>query len=121
MAILQCLHTAILVSDLTKAQAFYSGILELPESGDRAFNFPGLWYLVGNYQIHVIEQPNFTNSVVNEAKWGRNPHIALATNDLDAIKTKLQAHDYPIQMSASGRKALFTQDPDGNIIEISQV
>ncbi|NES67685.1 MAG: glyoxalase, partial [Okeania sp. SIO2D1] len=25
-----------------------------------------------------------------------------------------------IKMSASGRPALFTQDPDGNIIELSQ-
>jgi catechol-2,3-dioxygenase len=28
---------------------------------------------------------------------------------------------YPVQMSASGRSALFTQDPDGNIVEISEI
>ncbi len=121
MAILQCLHTAILVSDLSKAQAFYGGILRLEESSDRPLNFPGIWYQIGNYQIHLIQQSNFANSVVNEAKWGRNPHLALATDDLASIKAKLQDNNYPVQMSASGRKALFTQDPDGNILEISQV
>ncbi|MDE5069743.1 MAG: glyoxalase, partial [Trichodesmium sp. St4_bin8_1] len=35
-------------------------------------------------------------------------------------KTKLLANNCPIQGSASGRAALFTQDPDGNIIELNQ-
>lgn len=26
---------------------------------------------------------------------------------------------YPLQSSASGRAALFTKDPDGNIVELS--
>ena len=120
MAILQCVHTAILISDLSKAQAFYGDILGLEESKERALNFPGLWYQIGNYQIHLIQQQNFANSVDNEAKWGRNPHLALATDDLASIKAKLQDNNYPVQMSASGRKALFTQDPDGNIIEINE-
>ena len=29
--------------------------------------------------------------------------------------------DCPVQTSASGRPALFTQDPDGNIIELTQI
>ncbi|MDJ0680657.1 MAG: VOC family protein [Xenococcaceae cyanobacterium MO_167.B52] len=121
MAIRKCVHTAILVSDLDKAQAFYGDILGLEESPERAFNFPGIWYQIGNYQIHLIHRLNFTNSIVNEAKWGRNPHLALETDDLANIIAKLRDHNYPVQMSASGRKALFTQDPDGNIIEISQM
>ncbi len=121
MAILKCLHTAILVSDLNKAQAFYGDILGLEESPERAFNFPGIWYQIENYQIHLIHAPNLTNSLVNETKWGRNPHLALETDDLASMIAKLRDRNYPIQMSASGREAIFTQDPDGNIIEISQM
>ena len=114
------LHTAILVSDLDKAQAFYGDILGLEQSTERAFNFPGIWYQIENYQIHLIHAPNLTNSLVNQEKWGRNPHIALQTNDLASMIAKLRNKNYPVQISASGRNALFTQDPDGNIIEISQ-
>lgn len=120
MTIRKCLHTAILVSDLDKARTFYSDILGLEESQERAFNFPGIWYQIGDYQIHLIHAPNWNNLIVNEAKWGRNPHLSLGTDNLASIITKLRDRDYPIQMSASGRNALFTQDPDGNIIEISQ-
>ena len=120
MAIIKCLHTAILVSDLNKAKTFYSDILGLEESTARKLNFPGIWYQIENYQIHVIHSPNFTTPVINNSKWGRNPHLALATDDLASMMAKLRNHNYPIQMSASGRNALFTQDPDGNIIEISQ-
>jgi catechol-2,3-dioxygenase len=40
--------------------------------------------------------------------------------DLGAAIATLQAHGCPLQMSASGRAACFTQDPDGNVIEINQ-
>ncbi|HEY9613500.1 VOC family protein, partial [Allocoleopsis sp.] len=56
----------------------------------------------------------------NHEKWGRNPHVALSVADLDAAKTQLLAQGYSLKMSDSGRTALFTQDPDGNIIELSQ-
>jgi hypothetical protein len=39
---------------------------------------------------------------------------------LDIAKQELLDRNYPIQASASGRPALFTQDPDRNIIELSQ-
>ena len=120
MQITQCLHTAILVTDLAKAEEFYSHILGLTKAEDRSFKFSGSWYQIGNYQVHLIVDPHFTNQIFNPDKWGRNPHLALATDDLAAVIAKLQNYGYPMQMSASGRAALFTQDPDGNILEISQ-
>lgn len=119
MKITQCLHTAILVADLNQAKEFYSNVLGLAEVGDRTTKFPGTWYQVGEYQIHLIVHSEFTADTYHQ-KWGRNPHLALSVDDLEAAKTKLQTHGYPIQMSASGRAALFVQDPDGNIIELSQ-
>ena len=35
-------------------------------------------------------------------------------------KTELTAKNYPFQVSASGRPAIFIQDSDCNIIELSQ-
>ncbi|WP_041596224.1 VOC family protein [Halothece sp. PCC 7418] len=119
MTVTRYLHTAILVSDLEKAELFYSDLLKLPKA-ERSLKFPGVWYQIGDYQIHLIEDKNWKPLEPNPEKWGRCPHLALAVDDLDSIKTDLTAKGYPFQESSSGRAALFTKDPDGNIIELSQ-
>ncbi|MEH2236248.1 VOC family protein [Nostoc sp.] len=118
MQIIQSLHTAILVTDLERSEHFYGKVLGLSKI-DRSLNYAGAWYQVGNYQIHLIVAPAVPTENPNE-KWGRNPHVAFSVTDLDAAKQELLNHNYPIQPSASGRPALFTQDPDGNIIELGQ-
>ncbi len=120
MQITQCLHAAVLVSDLEKAEHFYGNVLGLPKV-ERSLRFPGAWYQIGEFQIHLIVEPNATRELQNAEKWGRNPHIAFGVANLDEAKDRLQSHGHSMQVSASGRAALFTQDPDGNMIEISQV
>ncbi|HBL12627.1 MAG TPA: glyoxalase [Cyanobacteria bacterium UBA11162] len=119
MKITQYVHTAVLVSELQKAEHFYGTILGLSKI-ERSLKYPGVWYQVGTFQIHLIVDPTITPKLQNPEKWGRNPHIAFCVANLDEAKSQLLAHQCTIQMSASGRPALFTQDPDGNIIEISQ-
>ncbi|WP_414526496.1 VOC family protein [Nodularia chucula] len=119
MQILQPLHTAILVTDLAKSEHFYGEVLGLSKI-HRSLKYAGAWYEVNNYQIHLIVASTVPTDNPNE-KWGRNPHIAFAVADLDVAKQELIQQNYPIQMSASGRAALFTQDPDGNMIELSQL
>jgi glyoxylase I family protein len=118
MHITQCLHTAILVSDLAQAEHFYGNILGLPKV-DRELRFPGAWYEVNGYQIHLMV--GAPADLHNPEKWGRNRHLAFAVVDLEAAKAELIAHNCPVQLSASGRSALFTQDPDGNVVELSQI
>ncbi|MDX2229455.1 MAG: VOC family protein [Leptolyngbyaceae cyanobacterium bins.349] len=117
MRVTRCLHTAILVADLEQAEHFYGTVLGL-EKVSRELKFPGAWYEVADYQIHLMvgEVPELANA----EKWGRNRHIAFAVEDLAAAQEQLLAYDCPIQMSASGRAAIFTQDPDGNVVELSQ-
>jgi catechol 2,3-dioxygenase-like lactoylglutathione lyase family enzyme len=117
MQLLACLHTAFLVSDLDKAEQFYGSVLGLSRV-DRNLKFPGAWYELAGYQLHLMVGD--TPVLYNSEKWGRNRHIAFSVADLNAAKEQLLAHGCPVQMSASGRPALFTQDPDGNVIEISQ-
>ncbi len=120
MQIIQCLHSALLVADLEAAAHFYGTILGLPQV-ERALKFPGIWYEVGGHQIHLMQADGYTVTLTHPEKWGRNPHIAFAVADLEAAKARLQKHHCPVQLSASGRAAVFTQDPDGNVIELSQV
>lgn len=114
------LHTAILVSDLKKAEEFYGGILGL-EKVDRPFNYDGIWYQIGNGQLHLIVDEGYKNIPHNSGKLGRNPHIAFGVLDMNSLQVLLEDRGYSYQLSASGRKALFTQDADGNIIELTEV
>ena len=118
MQIIQSLHTAILVTDLERAEYFYSQRLGLNKV-ERPLKYPGVWYQIGNYQLHLIVVPTVPTDKQQE-KWGQNPHIAFAVVDLQVVKDELIAKNYPFQTSASGRAAIFIKDPDRNIIELSQ-
>ena len=120
MKIIGCLHTAIIVSDLERAEYFYSQVLGLTKV-ERSLKYAGVWYQIGDHQLHLIVDAQHQSTLSNSEKWGRNPHFALSVANLDRAKADLQNHGYSMQMSASGRKALFTQDPDGNILEITQI
>jgi glyoxylase I family protein len=119
--IVNCLHTAIIVSDLDRAVKFYTDILGLKRV-DRSLNYPGAWYQVGDIQIHVIEDRSYQpDRKIDLMVSTRNPHIALGVKDLDTAKAQLRAANCVVKMSNSGRAALFTLDPDGNAIELTLV
>lgn len=120
MNITRYLHTAILVSNLERAEHFYGTVLGLSKV-DRTLKYPGAWYQLGDIQVHLIVDEAFAHALQNPEKWGRNPHLALGVADLEAAKAYLTDQGYPVQLSASGRSALFTQDPDGNVIELTEV
>jgi glyoxylase I family protein len=119
MQIKKYIHAAILVSDLEQSEQFYGQVLGL-EKVERPLNFPGIWYQIGEVQIHLIQAETLINDQVNNQKWGRNRHLAFSVDNLEEAKQQLMAHNCLIQMSASGRPALFTKDPDGNIIELNE-
>ncbi|MEM6425957.1 MAG: VOC family protein [Cyanobacteria bacterium P01_D01_bin.128] len=112
-------HVALMVRDLDAADWFYGKVLGLPKC-DRPLNFPGIWYEVGPFQLHVMVHADAQPPLYNLQKWGRNAHIAFAIKDLSAAQTALSAAGITFQMSASGRPALFVRDPDGNVIELSE-
>lgn len=120
MQITKLLHTALLVSDLDRAKDFYGNLLGLSQV-ERPLKYPGAWYQLGEVQVHLIAASAVGETVTNFEKLGRNRHIAFAVTDLNAMKAKLLAQRHACEMSASGRAALFVQDPDGNVIELSQL
>jgi catechol 2,3-dioxygenase-like lactoylglutathione lyase family enzyme len=113
------LHAALLVSDLERSAWFYGTVLELPQI-DRPLSFPGIWFGIGALQLHLIQQETVINDRVNTQQWGRNRHLAFGVTDLATCRLQLERYGCPFQQSASGRQALFTQDPDGNVIELSE-
>ena len=120
MTISQILHVALTVTDLTRSQRFYEDVLGLPLV-ERPLNFPGVWYRIGRQQLHLIQVDQIIPDQANAEKWGRNRHLAFGISDLDDMRQKLESRHIPIQMSASGRAALFIRDPDGHIIELTEI
>jgi glyoxylase I family protein len=121
MKIVSCLHAAVMVSDLARSIEFYTGILGLARI-DRDLKYPGAWYQIGDFQIHLIENVNYRASHdIDLMVSTRNPHIALGVQDLAQAQQRLLAAHCVVKMSNSGRAALFTQDPDGNAIELTLV
>jgi glyoxylase I family protein len=117
--ILYPLHVAVQVSDLEKAEAFYTDIIGLQKI-ERNLTFPGTWYQIGDFQLHLIVS-EWAKNPTREDKWGRHPHLTFAIYDLEAVKQILQQQQIPFQMSSSGRAALFVKDPDGNVVELLKV
>ncbi len=120
MNITHYLHTAVLVSDLAAAERFYGGVLGLTKV-ERSLRFPGAWYQLGEIQVHLMVSDSLPPAPTDSEKWGRHRHLAFAVTDLQEATVELQAQGYPVQLSASGRAALFTQDPDGNVVELTQL
>jgi glyoxylase I family protein len=119
--IVGCLHIAVMVVNLERAVGFYSDVLGLKRI-DRALNYPGAWYQIGDIQLHIIADLHHQPSnQIDLAVSTRNPHVALGIRDLESAKQQLLAANYAVKMSNSGRAALFTQDPDGNVIELTLV
>jgi catechol-2,3-dioxygenase len=117
--ILYPLHVAVQVSDLAKAEEFYTQIIGLKKV-ERQLTFPGTWYQIGDFQLHLIVS-EWAAHPPREDKWGRHPHITFAVANLAGRMRSLHAQNIPFQMSSSGRAALFVKDPDGNVIELLQV
>jgi glyoxylase I family protein len=118
--ITQFLHATLLVTDLEVSRYFYETVLGLLPA-PRDLSFAGAWYQLGPVQIHLIVAERVIGDRINPEKWGRNRHLALAVTDIETMKQHLESLGQTFQLSASGRAALFIADPDGNLIELTQV
>jgi catechol 2,3-dioxygenase-like lactoylglutathione lyase family enzyme len=98
----------------------------LTEISRPAFGFPGLWFQIGNVQIHATQE----SSEAGIAGWGgqggkvvsRGHHIAFAVDDVSEALKIVQAHGVriasPLQHRPDGLKQAYLYDPDGHVVEI---
>lgn len=113
------LHATFLTSDLSRARAFYEGILDLQADPKRpAMSYEGVWYdLADNQQLHLMLLPNPEAGLQRPAHGGRDRHVALAVSDMVGLVERLEQEGIAYTLSKSGRSALFCRDPDGNALE----
>jgi glyoxylase I family protein len=111
-------HASVLVLNLERALAFYSGVLGLTIDEKRPnLGYPGAWLNLGSNQIHLIRLPNPDPRVGRPSRVGHDRHVALKTPDIEQVQSALQAAGISYARSSSGRRALFCRDPDGNGLE----
>ena len=115
-------HVSITVTDVAKAREFYTGLLGLEEIPRPAFNFPGIWYSLGNgLSLHIILNDELVRPAVEREKiLARYAHFALWTEDADQCASKIAELGLPVRDVVSGPTGLrqiFIKDPDGNMVE----
>jgi glyoxylase I family protein len=111
-------HVSILVADLTKATAFYEGVLQLKRLPRPDLGFDGAWLSLGAGQsLHLMCLPNPDMITGRVAHAGRDRHIALRVVQLEDIKAALTQANISFTHSQSGRNSIFCRDADGNGIE----
>ena len=68
-------HIALLISDLERARIFYGDILGLEEINRPEFRIPGIWYQLGEYQLHLMLLPNMYRPQFHPENRTVQPHL----------------------------------------------
>ena len=112
-------HASLVVSDTEVSLKFYRDLLGLEvDDGRPDLGHPGAWLNIGASQIHLLELPNPDPVEGRPEHGGRDRHVALTVEGVDAVIERLEASGMEYTRSRSGRKAAFCRDPDGNAIEL---
>ena len=119
-------HVTIICADLEQTRRFYDDFLGMTEVSRPAFKFPGLWFQLGNVQIHATQ----ASPEAGNAGWGdqggkkvsRGHHIAFAVDDVSEALKLVEALGMriasPLQQRPDGFKQLYLYDPDGHVVEL---
>lgn len=116
-------HVAICVSDVERSRKFYSETMGLPEAKRPDFDFPGVWYQVGPLQLHLMQR----DGSGFEGR-GIGPHFALhvPTGEFHDYVEQVRSNGAEVMVEPNQREfdgvwAAFCKDPDGNIIELTDM
>jgi glyoxylase I family protein len=108
-------HVAVVVTDVPRAKDFYGRVLGLTEvPRPPSFDFGGAWYRNGPCDLHIITNP--------EADARSRRHVAFFVSDLRRAARVLEREGFPVRWETKykikGLDRFFTEDPDGNRIEM---
>ena len=118
-------HALVVVSDLEKARRFYGKILGLQELQRPNLDRAGLWFGIGNNELHISvsdESLSFLQKELREpferGREGRHIAFTLEGN-LDEIAKDLEAAHISHVKGSAGLPQLFCEDGNGNLVELN--
>ena len=110
-------HVALHVTDVDKSEKFYMEILKLEPMERPAFDFPGAWFRLGDFQeLHLI---GGRDADVHSRP--RSNHFALRADNLDEWEAHFSSigQEYvPRRTRPDGAFQIYVADPDGHHIEL---
>lgn len=112
-------HVSLAVRNLEKARKFYSEVLNLQEIKRPPFNSRGIWYAVGDQQLHLLEHPigeTLRQSGIDSV----DGHFAIWVKSYKKTIEWLERADVKYEArpnSVAGFAQIYILDPDNNIIE----
>jgi catechol 2,3-dioxygenase-like lactoylglutathione lyase family enzyme len=112
-------HLSVLTRKVAESTAFYRDVLGFRPVERPPFSFDGAWLHNFGITIHLIrsEQAKHPTEQIDT----RDYHLALDTDDLEAVASLLREHGIRFkenEVPGTRTKQLFFQDPDGNHIEV---
>ncbi len=108
-------HCTLIITDVTRARAFYGGFLGLKEiPPPKEFDFVALWFDLGGHYLHLLLKP--------EPDSPSPRHICFAVEDVRVLREDFRSRgiaiDETVKIAAADR--FFIRDPFGNRIELLQ-
>ncbi len=121
-------HVSIMVSDLSRAKAFYCDLLGMEALPRPDQPIEGMWLSAGGRQVHVlvgeVDTAPLTESRKRLEGKGAAGHFALAVDDVHAVADTLKRNGHPplgaVIRRPDGSASVFCRDPDGNLVEFIQ-
>ncbi len=120
-------HVTLVVSDLERSRAFYTGVLGMEQIERPAFPFPGLWFESDRTQVHLILagdgcSPPGAGIDPSTLAEGLAHHFAFEVDDAYAAAEALRERDVPIMGGPTRRPdgciQVWFYDPDGHVVEV---
>jgi len=112
-------HVSLAVRDLEKARKFYSEVLHFQEIERPPIATKGVWYSVGDQQLHLLEHPSgetLRESGIDLA----DGHFAVWVKSYKSTIEYLEKSGIPYEarpQSVVGFAQIYILDVDHNVIE----
>ena len=111
-------HVNIRVEDLSRSEAFYTGVLGLPSvrevvGAGYALDFPG-----GGF-ISLCPLSSSTCGVKQNPKKGDIDHFAVGIDNFDADRVEAELKNAGYAQVRNASTSVFVADPDGTMLQLS--
>jgi catechol 2,3-dioxygenase-like lactoylglutathione lyase family enzyme len=113
------------VKDLARAERFYHDVIGLPIAAHWSDARPAVWLALGREGFLGLWPPESGGAVaIHGGRGGSHVHFALRVpfGTLDAVRARLIGLGYAVedQDFGSGNRAIYLDDPDGNVVELTE-